>query len=203
MFWALDKSMLSIYFIAMMTFHRIYQRANWKTSMIEGSLIFQVGILWLSIIIDYITIVQFLCMMHLFFKDQKHNYFCAAPLPDVSPPRHAAPTAASHEYNFYFEGIMFAWYLHVQHWGCLILSYIEMFFLHQWCCSILWCCSSHTSSMCSCRSPCPSCCSCAWLSRPGSWWKSTGKKRSPWVWKRMWWWSGTWSCSASSRDLWC
>ena len=46
-------------------------------------------------------------MMHLFFKDQKHNYFCAAPLPDVSPPRQAAPTAASHEYNFYFEGIMF------------------------------------------------------------------------------------------------
>ena len=48
-------------------------------------------------------------MIHLFLKDQRPNYyfFCEAHLPDVNPLRQAAPTAASREYNFYFEGIMF------------------------------------------------------------------------------------------------
>ena len=45
MFSALDIYMLSIYFIAMMTFHCVYQRVNWNRRMMKGCLIFQVGIL--------------------------------------------------------------------------------------------------------------------------------------------------------------
>ena len=157
-----------------MTFHWVYQPANWKRRMMQGCLIFQAGIPWLSI--DYITIVQFFWMIHLFFKDQRHNYFCfcAAPLPNVNPPRQTAPTAASREYNFYFQGIMFC-LVFTFTVSCLcdsLLYWNFLFSLHR----SHWCCSSQTSSTCSSKSPCPSCCSC---SSSGSWWRSTGKRRSP------------------------
>ena len=102
---------------------------------------------------------------------------------------------------YYNCAIFFVWYISFSRIKGII-SFVFVQLPYQ---IILWCCSSQTSSKCSCRSPCPSCCSCAWsCSWSGSWWESTGKRRSPVAWKDMWWWwSRTWSCSASSWDLWC